>query len=109
MKLKRIRKGQLVAALIATGARDKVVGYTPRVRVDILLEDGDVESVLDTLRKTTYAPPSTAMNWADTNSRGFPPAITPYASLGPCAGSPIAATRSQSTARQIWKRSFSNR
>ena len=34
-------------------ARDKVVGYTPRVRVDILLEDGDVESVLDILRHTT--------------------------------------------------------
>lgn len=31
-------------------ARDKVVGYTPRIRVDILLEDGDVESVLNTLQ-----------------------------------------------------------
>ncbi|NOZ55024.1 MAG: DUF3240 domain-containing protein [Gammaproteobacteria bacterium] len=31
-------------------ARDKVVGYTPRVRVDILLQDDDVASVLDTLR-----------------------------------------------------------
>ncbi|NQZ54249.1 MAG: DUF3240 family protein [Piscirickettsiaceae bacterium] len=31
-------------------ARDKVVGYTPRIRVDILLEDGDVEPVLNTLR-----------------------------------------------------------
>ena len=30
-------------------ARDKVVGYTPRVRVDILLEDSDVDTVLDTL------------------------------------------------------------
>ncbi|MCG2635252.1 MAG: DUF3240 family protein, partial [Gammaproteobacteria bacterium] len=30
-------------------ARDKVVGYTPRVRVDILLEEGDVASVLDQL------------------------------------------------------------
>ena len=27
--------------------RDKVVGYTPRVRVDILLEDADVANVLD--------------------------------------------------------------
>ena len=35
-------------------ARDKVVGYTPRVRVNILLEDGDVESVLETLRSTTH-------------------------------------------------------
>lgn len=30
--------------------RDKVVGYTPRVRVDILLEDADVELVLAALR-----------------------------------------------------------
>lgn len=33
-------------------ARDKVVGYTPRVRVDILLEDNDVDSILNDLRKT---------------------------------------------------------
>jgi len=32
-------------------ARDKVVGYTSRVRVDILLEDKDVEPVLTILRK----------------------------------------------------------
>ena len=32
--------------------RDKVVGYTPRVRVDILLEDKDVELVLTSLRKS---------------------------------------------------------
>ena len=32
-------------------ARDRVVGYTPQVRVDILLEDdGDVEVVLEALR-----------------------------------------------------------
>ncbi len=31
-------------------ARDKVVGYTPRVRVEILLQDGDVDSLLETLR-----------------------------------------------------------
>ena len=31
-------------------ARDRVVGYTPQVRVDILLEDGDVEDVLQALR-----------------------------------------------------------
>ncbi len=30
--------------------RDRVVGYTPQVRVDILLEDGDVEVVLQMLR-----------------------------------------------------------
>ena len=33
-------------------ARDKVVGYTPRVRVDILLEDADVDAVLHSLRTT---------------------------------------------------------
>lgn len=31
--------------------RDKVVGYTPRVRVDILLDDADVSVVLETLRQ----------------------------------------------------------
>ena len=31
-------------------ARDKVVGYTPRMRVDILLEDADVDIVLGALR-----------------------------------------------------------
>ena len=30
--------------------RDKVVGYTPRVRVDILLEDADVKLILATIR-----------------------------------------------------------
>ena len=31
-------------------ARDKVVGYIPQTRVDILLEDEDVESVLAAIR-----------------------------------------------------------
>jgi len=31
-------------------AHDKVVGYTPRARVDILLEDANVELVLATIR-----------------------------------------------------------
>ncbi len=30
-------------------ARDRVVGYVPRIRVDILLEDGDVDPVLSAL------------------------------------------------------------
>ena len=33
-------------------ARDRVVGYTPQVRVDILLEDGEVDVVLQRLRIT---------------------------------------------------------
>lgn len=43
--------------------RDKVVGYTPRVRVDILLEDGNVNSVLDTLRSTTYGVEGHGIYW----------------------------------------------
>jgi nitrogen regulatory protein P-II 1 len=30
--------------------RDKVVGYVPRVRVDIMLEDADIAPVLEALR-----------------------------------------------------------
>jgi len=44
-------------------ARDKVVGYTPRVRVDILLEDSDIGSVLDTLRNTTYGIKDHGIYW----------------------------------------------
>lgn len=44
-------------------ARDKVVGYTPRIRVDILLEDGDVESVLDTLRNARYGVEGNSIYW----------------------------------------------
>ena len=34
-------------------ARDKVVGYIPRIRVDILLEDADVDAVLGALQSTS--------------------------------------------------------
>lgn len=34
----------------ALSARDRVVGYTPHVRVDILLKDEDVDEVLQGLR-----------------------------------------------------------
>lgn len=43
--------------------RDKVVGYTPRIRVDILLEDSDVDSVLDTLRTTTSGIEGRGIYW----------------------------------------------
>lgn len=33
-------------------ARDRVIGYTPHVRVDILLKDEDVDDVLQALRET---------------------------------------------------------
>lgn len=44
-------------------ARDKVVGYTPRVRVDILLEDDNVEPVLGALRKTTAGLEGNGIYW----------------------------------------------
>ncbi len=34
----------------ALTARDRVIGYTPHVRVDILLKDEDVDDVLQALR-----------------------------------------------------------
>lgn len=33
-------------------ARDLVVGYTPRVRVDIILEDKDADAVLESLARS---------------------------------------------------------
>lgn len=45
-------------------ARDKVVGYTPRVRVDILLEDTDVSVVLDALRKAENNVAGHCVYWA---------------------------------------------
>lgn len=33
-------------------ARDRVVGYTPHARVDILLEDNDLDKVLQALRES---------------------------------------------------------
>ncbi len=44
-------------------ARDKVVGYTPRIRVDILLEDSDVDLVLESLRKTTCGVEGQGIYW----------------------------------------------
>ncbi len=35
-------------------ARDKVVGYTPKMRVDILLQDSDVDTVLGLLRGSKH-------------------------------------------------------
>ena len=44
-------------------ARDKVVGYTPRVRVDILLEEIDVDSVVATLRSKTHGVEGHGIYW----------------------------------------------
>ncbi len=35
---------------LALSARDRVVGYTPHVRVDLIVEDEDVDTVLMALR-----------------------------------------------------------
>ncbi len=47
-------------------ARDKVVGYTPRARVDILLEDADVNRVLDSIRSTTQGIAGRGIYWVTT-------------------------------------------
>ena len=43
--------------------RDKVVGYVPRIRVDVLLDDADVESVLATLRNTENGVAGQGVYW----------------------------------------------
>ena len=44
-------------------ARDRVVGYTPQVRVDILLEEGDVNNVLQALRTADCGLPGRGIFW----------------------------------------------
>lgn len=44
-------------------ARDKVVGYTPRLRADLLLDDGDVAAVIDTLREALPNAQSRVFYW----------------------------------------------
>lgn len=44
-------------------ARDKVVGHSPRVRADILLEDADVDPVIATLRSAMPAARGHAFFW----------------------------------------------
>lgn len=45
-------------------ARDRVVGYTPHVRVDLLLEDADVDAVLDALADCPCGLAGRATFWA---------------------------------------------
>ena len=47
-------------------ARDKVVGYTPGVRVDILLEDKDVGPILTILRKSGIGLKKHGIYWVKT-------------------------------------------
>jgi len=51
-------------------ARDNVVGYTPRVRVDILLEDAQVEAVLAELRLAGAGVAGQGIYWVTPVERG---------------------------------------
>lgn len=44
-------------------ARDYVVGYTPQVRVDILIDDENVDAVLNTLRNSNCGVAGRGMYW----------------------------------------------
>ncbi len=44
-------------------ARDKVVGYTPKMRVDILLQDSDVDTVLGLLRSSKHGIEGQGIYW----------------------------------------------
>ena len=44
-------------------AHDRVVGYTPHVRVDVVLEDGDMEAVLDALLKSRCGVAGRGIYW----------------------------------------------
>ncbi len=44
-------------------ARDRVVGYVPHVRVDLLLEDRDVETVLEALHASNCGVAGRGMYW----------------------------------------------
>lgn len=44
-------------------ARDKVVGYVPRTRVDILLDDSHVETVLESVRALSQGGSELGIFW----------------------------------------------
>ncbi|OGI49272.1 MAG: hypothetical protein A2151_06635 [Candidatus Muproteobacteria bacterium RBG_16_65_34] len=44
-------------------ARDRVVGYTPHVRVDLLLEDRDVETVVEALQVSNCGVAGRGVYW----------------------------------------------
>tara|TARA_R110002095_G_scaffold200829_2_gene181275 strand:+ start:1186 stop:1494 length:309 start_codon:yes stop_codon:yes gene_type:complete len=46
-------------------ARDKVVGYVPRVRVDILLEDSHVDAVLESVRTLSKTGSELGVFWVN--------------------------------------------
>jgi nitrogen regulatory protein P-II 1 len=47
-------------------ARDQVVGYVPRVRADILLEEADLDAVLDALRTAGKGVGDQGVYWVTT-------------------------------------------
>jgi len=47
----------------ALSARDRVVGYTPHVRVDIVLDDKDVDKVLEALRGSNCGVTGRGVYW----------------------------------------------
>ncbi len=47
----------------ALSARDRVVGYTPHVRVDIVLDDRDVDKVLQALRESNCGVVGRGVYW----------------------------------------------
>lgn len=51
-------------------ARDKVVGHTPRIRVDILLEDTDVDVVLTMLREADDSITGQCVYWISPVEKG---------------------------------------
>jgi nitrogen regulatory protein P-II 1 len=53
-------------------ARDQVVGYVPHVRVDILLEDRAVETVLKTLQSSSLGLAGRGVYWVTALERQGP-------------------------------------
>lgn len=53
----------------ALSARDRVVGYTPHVRVDIVLGDKDVDKVLQALRESNCGVTGRGLYWITTVER----------------------------------------
>ena len=51
-------------------ARDTVVGHAPRIRIDILLEDSDVDVVLTTLRKAKNSVADQSVYWVTSVEKG---------------------------------------
>ena len=50
-------------------ARDRVVGYVPHVRVDLLLEDGDVDRVLEALQASNCGVAGRSVYWVTSLER----------------------------------------